>query len=109
MEEKKIRTPTIHKKDMVLDKVKLKQFMDQQGVDYTELHRRITDRYGLDLTYKGFMNLLSNRATWKLLYAHAIAEVLRLNYNDFFQIIDVDVDKVKKEKEIFKKKYPLKK
>lgn len=102
---KKPRTPTIHKKEMILNKKNLKDILDRKGLGYTELHSNLFDKYGLDLTYKGFMSLLSNRSTWKLLYAHAIADVLHIDYTDIFEVVDVDKDKVLEAKEKWKEKY----
>jgi len=99
------RTPTIHEKEMLLNKDKLKKILDNKGMEYIELHERIAEKYGLDLSYKGFMSLMSNRSTWKLLYAHAIADILNVNYMEIFEVVDVDVEKVKKAKEKWKEKY----
>jgi hypothetical protein len=108
MSEKKERTPTIHKKDMVLNKDKLKEILDRRGMEYIELHDKlagVNSKYGLDITYKGFMSLLSNRSTWKLLYAHAISDILLINYMEIFEIVDVDVEKEKVKKKKWKEKY----
>lgn len=105
MTEKKERTPTIHEKEIKLNKDKLKEILDRRGMEYMELHEKVQDKYGLDITYKGFMSLLSNRSTWKLLYAHAISDILLINYMEIFDIITVDVEKVKKAKEKWKEKY----
>jgi hypothetical protein len=99
------RTPTIHKRDMVLNKKKLKSILDSKGMSYKELWETISDRYGLDLTYKGFMSLVSNRVTWKLLYAYAIIDALRISYLDIFEIVEIDIDKRIKEKKEWKKQY----
>lgn len=103
------RTPTIHKKELVVNRQKLKIILDSKGMEFIQLHKRIEERYGLDLKYKGFMSLLANRSTWKLLYAHAIAEELSIDYKDIFEMVDVDVNKVKKEKEEWKAKYEKRK
>lgn len=99
------RTPTIHKKDMIVNKDKLKEILDRRGIEYIQLWEQVCDRFGLDLSYKGFMSLMSNRSTWKLLYAHAIVEVLMIHYNEIFDLVDIDVEKEKKKKEKWKIKY----
>jgi hypothetical protein len=102
----KERTPTIHKKEMVINKNKFKEILDRRGMEYLEFHEKLAGRdskYGLDLTYKGFMSLLSNRSTWKLLYAHAICDLLHINYMDIFELVDVDFDKEMKKREKWKK------
>lgn len=96
---------TIHKTDVVLDGEKLKDIIDKKGMDYTELYETTKEQYGLDLTYKGFMSLLKNRSNWKLIYAWAIADVLKTNIADLFCMIDIDVDKAIKDKEKWKEKY----
>jgi hypothetical protein len=96
------RTPTIHKKEIVLDKEKLGEILDRRGMEYTVLHEKVQDKYGLDITYKGFMSLLSNRSTWKLLYAHAICDILLIGYTEIFDIVDVDFDKEMKKREKWK-------
>lgn len=103
--EKKKRTPTIHKKEMLLDKEKLKAILDSKAMEYIELWDKVVNKYGLDLTYKGFMSLLSNRSTWKLLYAHAIADVLNIDYTEIFEVVDIDVKQVAQSKEEWKQKY----
>lgn len=103
--EKKERTPTIHKKEMLLNKDKLKEILDRRGLEYIGFHDKLTgenSKYGLDLTYKGFMSLLSNRSTWKLLYAHAICDLLLINYTEIFELVDVDFDKEMKKREKWK-------
>lgn len=105
MAEKKERTPTIHSKEMKLNEGKLRDILDRRGMEYIELWEKTKSKYGLDLTYKGFMSLLKNRSTWKLLYAHAISDILLINYMEIFEVVDVDVEKVKKERREFKEKY----
>jgi hypothetical protein len=100
-----MRTVTLHKKDIVINKNKLKEVMDSRGMSYTELHEKVVDKFGLDITYKGFMSLMSNRSTWKLLYAHAITEVLHTTTNEVFDVIDIDIEKKAKEKKAWKEKY----
>ena len=102
---KSTRRPTIHEKEILLNKDNLKKILDSKDLEYIELHKRIVDKYGLDLTYKGFMSLLSNRSTWKLLYAWAIIDVLIINMTDIFDIVDIDVAKKTKEKKLWKEKY----
>jgi hypothetical protein len=96
---------TIHETEILLNKDKLKVILDRKGMEFIELHRKVSDKYGLDITYKGFMSLLGNRSTWKLLYAYAIADVLLIDIKDVFDIVAVDVEKVKKEKAEWKKQY----
>lgn len=102
MAEKKERTPTIHEKEILLNKDKLKEILDRRGMEYIELHDKVACRFGLDITYKGFMSLLSNRSTWKLLYAHAISEVLQINYMDIFELVDIDFEKELQKREKWK-------
>lgn len=96
---------TIHKKDIILDREKLKEILDSRGLEYIELYTRVTDTYGLDISYKGFMSLLQNRVTWKLIYAYAIVTTLKLSILDIFVLVEIDVDKVRKEKREWKRKY----
>lgn len=99
------RTFTLHEKDIVLNKGKLKNILDSKGLSYIDFYEKVVDVYGLDISYKGFMSLLSNRSTWKLLYAWAIVDVLGITIKDIFEIVDVDVNKLIKEKEEWKRKY----
>lgn len=100
-----VRKPTIHAKDIILDKVKLKEILDNRGMEYIELYTKAQELYGLSITYKGFMSLLQNRSTWKLLYAHAICEILKVSLMDIFKIVEIDKAKVLEEKREWKKKY----
>lgn len=97
--------PIIHKKDVIINKIKLIYILQDKGMNYIELYEKVVDKYGLSLSYKGFMSLLSNRSSWKLLYAWAIVDVLNINFKDIFKVVDVDVEKKKKEKEKWKEKY----
>lgn len=99
------KTPTIHKKEIVINKERVGFLLEQKELKYKELCEQICIKYGLDLTYKGFMSLIANRSTWKLLYAHAIADTLEVNYMDIFEIIDIDIDKKKEEIEEWREKY----
>jgi len=101
---------TIHKKEIIINKSKLKEILDNnlldgRGLTYSELYERVVEIYGLDLSYKGFMSLLQNKSTWKLLYAYAIAQTLSVSIMDIFELIDVDTDKVFKDREKWKEKY----
>lgn len=106
--QRKQRTPTIHKKEIILNKSKLKNILDERGMEYIEFHKKVKDNFGLDLEYKSFMSLLDNRSTWKLLYSHAIATTLNINYTDIFEVVDVDVEKAKMEKKRWKERYQKK-
>lgn len=90
---------------MLLDREILRRILEKKDMEYADLHQEVKDQYGLDLSYKGFMSLMSNRSTWKLLYAHAISDVLKTNYQELFKVVDVDVDEVKKYKEWWKGRY----
>jgi hypothetical protein len=96
---------TIHGKEAILNKDKLKNILDRRGLEFADLHYDISEAYGLDLSYKGFMSLVQNRSAWKLLYAWAIADYLDIEIKDIFEIVDIDVKKKKKEKEEWKEKY----
>jgi hypothetical protein len=96
---------TIHKTDILLNKANLKKIIDSKGISYMELYEKIRDKYGLDLSYKGFMTLLSNRSTWKLIYAWCIVEVLMIDFKEIFELVEINIDEKKKEKELWKKNY----
>ena len=96
---------TIHKTDMQLNKYKLKCILDDRKIEYKELHQMVCDKFGLDLSYKGFNTLLMNRASWKLLYAHAVADVLNLAIVDIFDVVEINVEEKAKKLEEWKKKY----
>lgn len=104
-DEKQYRTPTVHGTEIIINNSKLKEVIDRRGMTFTELHDKMQRKYGLDLGYKGFMSLLKNRSTWKLLYAHAMSDILLINYTEIFDVVDVDVEKVKRQKEEWKEKY----
>lgn len=92
----------------MLNKDKLKDIIDRKGMGYIELYEKVVNLYGensIDITYKGFMSLLSNRSSWKLLYAYVIIDALGVSVNDIFDLIDIDIEKKIKEKEKWKEKY----
>jgi hypothetical protein len=103
-----LRTVILHKTDIVLNKARLKQILDSKGLGYNELHERITDpngKYGLDLSYKGFMTVMSNRSSWKLIYAHAITDTLNIDITDIFDVVEIDIDKLAEQKKKWQEKY----
>lgn len=95
----------LHKTDVILNKDKLKDILDSKDLTYIQLWERVVESYGLDLSYKGFMSLMTNRSSWKLLYAYAIVDVLGISLKDIFDIIDVDIEEKLKEKEQWRKQY----
>lgn len=99
-----MRTFLIHTKDIKLNKDKLNDILDSQKMDYTELHDKISTQFGIKISYKGFMNILSNRNSWKFLYAYALCELLKVNYNDIFELVDVDVDAEREERRKMKER-----
>lgn len=103
------RTVSLHKKDIVLNRENLNKILEKRGMTFVSFYEKVSDRYGLDLTYKGFMSLMSNRSSWKLLYAFAMTDVLNISVNDIFDVVDVDIEKKIKEKEEWKDKYERKK
>ena len=100
-----VRTSTIHKMDMHINKEKLERIMKNQELTFVELHSRAVTNFGLDLSYKGFMSLLYNQSTWKLLYAYVIQEVLDVPFTEFFELVEIDVEGRKRQKEEFKNRY----
>lgn len=96
---------TIHKTDVILNKEALKDVLDRQGMEYIQLFDKAKEKYGLDMKYKGFMTLVSNRSAWKLIYAWAIADVLRVDIKDIFDKVEVDVEAKKREKEEWNRQY----
>jgi hypothetical protein len=96
---------TIHKTDVLINKEKLKAILDSKDITYKQLNEILIEKYGLDLQYKGFMTLLSNKATWKLIYAWCIVEILNIEFKDIFEMVDIDIEKKIKEKEMWKKNY----
>ncbi|GIN67037.1 hypothetical protein FKN04_12830 [Bacillus glycinifermentans] len=97
---------TIHRTEIYINKEKLRMLIESKGIgEFMDLHEKIKDRYGLDISYKGFMSLLSNQSTWKLTYAWAIVHVLDVDWKDIFMEVQIDVEKKKKEKEKWKKNY----
>lgn len=103
--KKKDLRDSIHETDIILNKKALSNLLLKKDMEYAELHEAIVDAYGLKLSYKGFMSLISNQATWKLLYAWAVCQVLKVDISDIFTPIKVDIEKKVEEKEIWNKRY----
>lgn len=82
----------LHGKNIVLNKSKLKEILDSRDMSYIVFYEKLTYVYKLDITYKGFMSLMDNRSSWKLLYAYAMTDVLNIQISDIFDIVDVDID-----------------
>ena len=96
---------TIHKTDIKFNKDSVDEILKEIGMNYADLYKKMKDSYGLDMEYKSFMNLISNRVTWKLLYAWALVDVLEIDLRKAFKVIEVDVDKVKEQKDKWDEKY----
>lgn len=95
----------LHKKDIILNRDKLKSILDSKDMSYILFYEDLVARYGIDLSYKGFMSLLSNRSSWKLLYAYAMVKSLGIDFDDIFELIDIDIDKKIQEKKEWREKY----
>lgn len=89
----------IHKINIVINNEKLVDIMEGRSMDYTILHDLMVGKYGLDLSYKGFMNLVYNRSTWKLIYAWAISDIIGCDMKEIFEKVELD-----REEEIEKRK-----
>lgn len=98
----------LHKKDIIMNKDKLKKILDNKKINYMMLFEKIKREYGIDIEYKGFMNLIDNRSSWKFLYAYALLDVLNIEVDDVFEVIDIDIDKKLKEKKEWREKYQKK-
>ena len=99
------RTILLHRKDVILNRDNLRVILDKKDLTYIQLYESVADKYGIDLTYKGFMSLMSNRSSWKLLYAIAIIDTLKVDVGDIFDIVDVDIEKKVKDKKVWREKY----
>lgn len=95
----------LHKKDIILNKSKLKSILDRKDMRYIDLFNNIKNKYGIDIEYKGFMNLLDNRSSWKFLYAYAMLDILNIETEEIFELVDVNIEKKIKEKKVWMKKY----
>lgn len=106
-----MRLVLLHEKDIILNKDKLKDILSQRGLTFISVFEKMKEKYGIDIEYKGFMNLIDNRSSWKLLYAYALIDVLsldssdKMSIDDLFTVIDVDIDKKIQQKKDWNKKY----
>jgi hypothetical protein len=80
-----------NKIDMVLDKERFSKVT--KGMKKIDVWENMTKIHGLDIQYKSFLNLLENRVTWRLVYAYALAQVLGLQIDDLFVIVNVSPKK----------------
>lgn len=96
---------TIHGQDVHLDKVRLKEILDSKGLEYQQLFYKMKEEYDLDMSYKGFMSLTTNKSAWKLVYAWALAESLDVDIRDIFSKVKVDKEAKKQEKAVWNKAY----
>lgn len=79
-----------HKVNTVINEDKLKFLLQQRGWTYKELVERLRNRYGVEIKYKGLVPLFSNKANWKLLYAYILCDLLEVNINDLFDLVESD-------------------
>jgi hypothetical protein len=94
MDEKKHRSPIKHKTEIKINKKKMKAILDCKGLEYMDLYNQIVAQFGLDLSYKGFMSIVAGKATWKLLYAYAVIDVLNVQIMDIFELVEVSDEEV---------------
>lgn len=95
----------LHKQDVFINKDKVDRLMAGKFKTYKDILEQMKVKYGIVMSYKGFFTLLSNKSSWKLLYAMALCEVLETDINTLFEIKEVDLDgKLKKSLEM-KNKY----
>lgn len=106
MEKAKNKKPyTIHQTDVIIDRQLLTNILESRDMEFKDLHGKIVEEYGLDLSYKGFMSLIGNRSSWKLIYAWAMSDILNTDIKTLFTKQNIDVGEKIKEKEEWKKKY----
>lgn len=71
----------------VLDKDGLKSIIRSKNMNFSELHRAIEEKYKLGISYRGFMALINNDSSWKLIYALSIINILNIkDINSIFKI-----------------------
>lgn len=82
----------LHRQDVFIKKEKLDSLMFGKFKTYKDVLEQIKNKYGIVMSYKGFFTLLSNKSSWKLLYAMALCEVLETDINTLFEIREVNLD-----------------
>lgn len=80
----------------------LKVYCDRGNINKKLDGRRIqwlVDKYseiGIDIEYKALVQLLNNRADWKLLYAVGICQIFKTKVGDLFYMdidgVRIDID-----------------
>lgn len=98
-----MRTITLHRTDIILDKESLTTILKSRKLNYKELYSLIENKFGVDIGYKAFMHLCTNRASW--LYAYAIVNVLEISIDDIFHVVEVDVAKKLAERLAWQEQY----
>jgi hypothetical protein len=75
-----------HKIDICIKREKVDKFLFDNDWKLPEFLNRIQIKYGIDLKYKGLSSLLENKCSWKLLYAYAISDFMKLSIYELFEI-----------------------
>jgi DNA-binding Xre family transcriptional regulator len=78
-----------------INRAKLDRLMLKKRWKPNDLILQMKEIYGIDLKYKSLMALLSNKVTWKLLYAVVICQLLDTEINYLFDIVNNNDDKNK--------------
>lgn len=56
------------------------------GITQLEIVEILSVRYRIDISYKGFNSLMTNKASWKLMYAMALSEILDTPITELFKL-----------------------
>lgn len=74
-----------HKYDIEIKEGSFKSLLGKKGIKIKEIHEILINKYGLELKYTSFNNIINNRVKWKLIYASIISDYFEVRISDLFR------------------------
>jgi hypothetical protein len=75
-----------HAIQVLFNKARLDELLVEKEINYTAFHKELVDKWGLDLKYGSFMNIISNKVESLLIYPYTIAEQLGVDVEELIEI-----------------------
>jgi pimeloyl-CoA synthetase len=76
-----------HMYDIHIKQGTFNRLLKSKGLKVIDCHELLVSRYGVELKYKSFNNLINNRVNWKLVYATIVADFLEIKISELFHPI----------------------
>jgi hypothetical protein len=75
-----------HNVQVIFNKTRLDELLVEKEINYTTFHKELVEKWGLDLKYGSFMNIISNKVESLLIYPYTIADFLGVDVEEIIKI-----------------------